>query len=411
MYYEDIMSQMDSLIAGIRPNKQSPSKEKLWEFVKESLAEIGQINEAYKKYFESGSAEAPAVFNDIEAKIEKIKLSYASLFDVQESGDSKVAELNKKIEEILAFHSQLLTGESSVQTNVEAAHKKIQELYVFLFGNDVEDGIHPELKEAIASILESKKDISEFETRLNDEIKPNLVEVQKDIDTKRTEIGALLSNATINTLAHGYAESKYEYSKPAPKKYVKIGTGLDILWTVIANISAFIFNVAGRHISFIVSYILFIFPLVAVSLIFMNEDAARIVLNSLAQENVAPSPLELIYVKTVISVPLIWVAWYGQRNISQRKRLYEEYNHKLRVVQMYLMFSTKEESYPLSSMLKLEETLIEVIGRNPSEVFGKDETILDKFADIVKASKGIADNTTKAIKKEANAIVNEIAKG
>jgi hypothetical protein len=155
--------------------------------------------------------------------------------------------------------------------------------------------------------------------------------------------------------------------------------------------------------------VLFILPLVAVSLIFMNEDAARIVLNSLAQENVAPSPLELIYVKTVISVPLIWVAWYGQRNISQRKRLYEEYNHKLRVVQMYLMFSTKEESYPLTNMAKLEETLIEVIGRNPSEVFGRDETILDKLADIVKASKGIVDDTARVVKKETKSLINEIS--
>jgi len=86
--------------------------------------------------------------------------------------------------------------------------------------------------------------------------------------------------------------------------------------------------------------------------------------------------------------------------------LFEEYNHKLRVVQMYLMFATKKESYPLDARDELETTLIEVIKRNPSEVFGRDETILDKFAGIF----GIGKSMVQEAVSEVSSVTEKIVK-
>jgi len=387
------MSKIDELIAGINPSKKNPNKEKLWEFVKESLEQIGQINEEYKKYFEKRIDEnIPTVFEDIEEKISKIKNSYIELFAQGDGEESMVVGLNKKINEIKEYHVKLLDGDKSIKSNIDEANQKIREFYEYLCGNEEDDGIEPSVREAITTILKSKQEISDFEAHLNEKIKPALEEMQGDITLKRKEINALLSNATATTLANAYAESKFEYSIPAIKDY-KSGK-------IILNIGTWVFNIIGRYIGYLFNHALFIVPIIFVSLIFTNEHVAQIILNSINKEGGMPSIGNLIYIKTAISIPLIWIAWYGQRNLSQRKRLSEEYNHKLRVVQMYLMFITNEQSYKLDNKRKLERILLDAIKRNPSKVFGKDETMLDKIAEIVRISKGGAEDLASgAVKK------------
>ncbi len=239
--------------------------------------------------------------------------------------------------------------------------------------------------------MKSKKTITDFEAHINDKIKPALKEVQGDIEVKRHEINALLSQATASTLAQAYAESKHEYSVPPLGRYE------DGKW--LRNLSVFFFNIFGRYLGFLFNYVLFVLPLVSVSLIFINESVASIVIESLSRGGVVPSAAELIYVKTIISVPLIWIAWYGHRNLSQRNGLTEEYNHKLRVVQMYLMFITNDSSYRLKDKVGLENALLEVIKRNPSEVYGHDETMLDKIIEIFRAKQ---ENIEDAAKKVGN---------
>jgi len=396
------MNKMDKLISGINTKKKSPNKEKLWEFVQESLSEIGQINESYKKYFESNDDESsPSVFSDIEVKIQKIKNAYINLFiSSGEGSSSKIEELEGFYSEIKEFHEELLDGDESKKSDIEEAHSKISSFYLYLFGdNEENEGIEPEVKKAVKDILQSKKDILDFEEHLKDKVKPALKNVQRDIDTKRKEVNALLSNATVRTLAQGYSESKHEYSRPAEKEF-----RFDKKWWLPFHfVYIFLFNVVWRHLSFILGYALFILPLVAVSFIFLTEQTAQIILRSLVSTSLNPTALELIYVKTIISLPLIWISWYGQRNISQRKRLFEEYNHKLRVVQLYLMFTSKEESssYQLDDRTQLEKILLDVIARNPSEVFGSDETILDKVADIVYAKQKGVDSALEKVEKTA----------
>lgn len=390
------MSLLDPMFASFSPNRKSFGRDQMIEFVKASLQEIKEINDAYKQYFEStDSSGAPSTFADIEAKVAKIRDAYVSLFNSTDTEDSKIEELDKKIEEIRDYHTELLEGTDSIKATVAEAQTKIDSFYVYLFGDEEDNaGIHDEVKEAIDHILQSKKDITDFEGKLNAEIIPALDATQKVLTKRLEEAGALLSDVTVNTLMNGYAESKYEYSKPAAKEYRALRVNswpADLAYDVYA----LIFNVVWRHLGFLLNYALFITPLAAVCAIFTNEQTAALVLQSLAQGGTNPSTLELIYVKTLISIPLIWVAWYGQRNISQRKRLYEEYNHKLRVVQMYLMFSQNPEAYPLDGKEELELALMRVIRRNPSEVFGRDETLLDKIAEVLLASKGIATSPGK----------------
>ena len=51
-----------------------------------------------------------------------------------------------------------------------------------------------------------------------------------------------------------------------------------------------------------------------------------------------------IAVSTIAGVPLLWIAWYCQRSISQINRIREEYNHKLRIMKLYDGFSKQDSS-------------------------------------------------------------------
>lgn len=411
------MSELDTLISKIDPDKKSPTKEQLWDFIKIALTEIGQINDLYKKFYE-GTDGAPALLSDIESRIKNIAESYDELYPSGITDDSVVSELKTQIEEIREFHSKLLTEDDSIEKDIIDFQEKITSFYIKLLGSNGTDGmakeietfytkltetdgieeetnrIYDEILEKHAELFDAEegetsvihdldsniKKIELYKKKVDTEVTPEiekareyLKEIKIDIDTKLEDVSALLSDATVKSLAEGYMESKSEYSK---QKY-KVSTP-DM--SSKEKFSIFLFNKFGRHITTLLNYSMFILPLIAVLLVFVEENTLEKIVENLNQNGIFPSSLELIYIKTIISLPLIWIALYGQRNISQRKRLFEEYNHKLRVVQMYLLFNTSDKAYQLtqSNKDKLAMILLDAIAYNPAKHLGKGETIIDR---------------------------------
>ncbi len=420
------MSNMDTLINGINPNKKSPNKEALWEFVKETLKLIGEINDYYKKLNEGSDNEA-AMITEIEDRYEEIKKMFDDLFAQDVNGKTKSADLLSKIEEIKEYHAELLTDDDSIKKDVEDSQKHITDFYSFLFGDEnneektkkaidaitafhtklkSEDGIETEVKEAYKLIVDkhaelfnapkgqkSKIDdleesigmIDTFHKNLEKKLKPELEEQKKfleelttDIKQKQGEVGSLLSNATVRTLAQGYMESMQEYSQKNSIPLEKVSLDKMLLLNILKNMYAMTFNHVLRHGKSFFNYLVFILPLIVICLIFIESDLFKDFLQ-INRDGVTFSGTEFMFYKTMLSLPLLWVAWFGQRNISQRRRLFEEYNHKLRVVQMYMLFTAEHTSYPMSNRSNLEGTLLGAIDSNPAEHLGKGETMLDNL--------------------------------
>ena len=61
--------------------------------------------------------------------------------------------------------------------------------------------------------------------------------------------------------------------------------------------------------------------------------------------DIPPENLEwkTIVIRATVGLPLIWIAWYFQRLLSQIKRIKEEYHHKERVMRVYEGFSKQIE--------------------------------------------------------------------
>ena len=447
---ENIDETITQLDAG-----QSPDNEKLNAFVKGALQQIKKINGAYKRLFESHDGKETVVA-EIEKSLLGIKTEYENLFTADTASVSKIAELNTKYEEIKKYHSELITDDKSIAADIADSQEKITEFYVELFGGaDGTTGKEEELKKAIEKIVsfhveltkengyevevenahkkitelysdlfEAKTgevskfselekgmgDISIFKGKIDSELTPFLegkktaiTEIAGDITQKQREINSLLSGATVKTLAQGYLESMQRYGFIGIKIASKDGTDGAITRHDIYNFAVFSLRWVMNSVTSILNYALFISPLLLIAAIFIEPTALKTFfsIESLGGNNLLGT--DFIFYKISVSIPLLWVSWLGQRNISQRKRMFEEYNHKLRVVQMYLHFMTTS-TYKLSDKTRLEEILLKVIDRNPTEVYGKDDTMLDKIIELVKVSKGIAKDAVDVVKQQPTGV-------
>lgn len=410
------------------------NKEEFDSFVKDALNQIKKISEAYKKLFEAPEGQQ-SVVAEIETRLEDTKQKYEHLFSTNEAGLSRVAELNTQIEEIKKYHQELISGETSIQSDIKESQDKITDFYIYLFGSsDGVEGQEQKVKSSIESILnfhtdltkeegykkaieEAHKEIIEahndlfsedeegtskisllnkdieqiktFRGTLESDIEPFIKETKDDINAKRRDVAALLDGATGGSLVEGFLKSKKEYKQEPDYKKLN-GSVWENISAIFSNFAAFIFSV----LTILVDYTLFIFPLLLSVFIFIQPDWVVSIVGIRSQEATISDFLGGLnfYGRLIISLPLWWISWFGQRSISHKRRLAEEYNHKAQVTKMYLNFVSKEteNSYPLEADAKntLHDELIKVIARHPGQVYGKDETMLDKVIQLVYAGRG-----------------------
>lgn len=434
------MSKIEELASSIQSNrKKLIKKEELHNFIIETIVLVGEINDAYKKLYE-GSESNPAILKEVEDKLDKIKEEYDNLFLANDDGGIKIEELHNQISNIKKYHDELLNGDQSTKTSVDNFKEEITNLYNFLFNKDAdgknkadnvknsieeinlfyeklsnsENGIDGEIEKIYESISKKYNDlytqdeegnfkikkldddikkITDFKDEINNVISPFLEETKADIKIKQQEVASLLAGSSGGSLIQGFLESKKEYrQEPNYKKFNKFSVKSFLLF--LYNIFLFFIN----FFTVAIDYILFIFPLIISVTIFIQPELVSKIINNNVPGNSISAYLASLnfYSRLIISLPLWWISWFGQRSISHKRRLAEEYNHKAQVTKMYLNFSSRETqgSYPISEKAKedLDQKLIEVIARHPGQVFGKDETMIDKIIQTIRAIRGAKNN-------------------
>ena len=93
---------------------------------------------------------------------------------------------------------------------------------------------------------------------------------------------------------------------------------------------------------------------------------------------------EYLLLRMPMGIPLIWIAWYCQRSLSQINRVREEYHHKERVMRIYHGFSKEIERLSESGksseqVLDFIKIVIQTIDRNPARVLDPSATMLDSM--------------------------------
>ena len=88
--------------------------------------------------------------------------------------------------------------------------------------------------------------------------------------------------------------------------------------------------------------------------------------------------LGAVFIRFTLGLPLVWIAWYCQRSISQTKRIKEEYQHKERIMKVYPAFMKQlSEGGAEGEKPEFVKTIIKAIERNPAEVLNPSKTFID----------------------------------
>ncbi len=429
------MNSLEKLAQESLSKRPYPKKEELLAFVEASLEQFGEISEMYSKFFESDE-DGQALIANAHDSIVRISSEFAKIFPSGTDAGSIADSIVNKFEEVKEYHAELLGGDQlegftddqSIRSKIAISYQKVSDFYNDLFGEGEDqkkasriisffeeltgaEGLEAETKRVAETMQEKHKELflknptteksaveeleegiqkaASFKTFLEEELSPDIdatkkrmADLEEDIETKKGDVEALLSDATAKSLAQGFLESKSEYSNGICKKYPSFSSKKFGMYA--QYVRTFLYNNVGRFIPTLINYLLFIAPLIAITLIFTNKELAKILLESVGTAKIiSENKLEAVYAKTAISLPMLWIAWYGQRNISQRKRLREEYNHKYRVLQMYLHFLEGKRTYTLDpeNRKALETILLSAIADNPARHLGKNETYIDNSRD------------------------------
>ncbi len=218
-----------------------------------------------------------------------------------------------------------------------------------------------EIDEKFRKLME----ISDRNTSITDNIK-KVDDLEKKLSKLEADAQDMMSDISTVELGKQYLEAKNRYSAPKPKmrfsrsKHIYIRYPINIYYWFLWIFKRVFHNGFFLYAGFILSLIVLTFSYFAI--VFSNDQNT--------------------YKDLVITIPMIWLAWFFQRKINTRDKLFELYNHKQKVMETYVAF--KNSAYDFKASDKMEEVLLEAIKKDPSECVGIDnttiiESVLDKL--------------------------------
>ena len=329
---------------------------------------------------------------DVNAKSEAISTIHSEASTIHSDLDEKNAEITSTIEAInkstTSAQDSLTESENisaslkkdqadaeKTKSEIDAFHGGIKELYNLLLTDtkgeedqdvDTQDEEDQEAKLSIKSqILETQEQIEKINSQAESDF-------SKLKDTLEKEIRSLLPEAGSAGLSSTYFQAKERYGPiPYDKKVHGSGRGARF-WHFIEN----------RWRNGLINYIAFIAPLVLLFVYFT--------LNPLEKD----VDFSTILIRFFISAPLATISLFGWSSIRLQRRLYEEYNHKQRVMQLYVSFADEVEKVGTEAHKKeLLTIMLRTVADKPTLAMNdKDKSFKDTLSQAL-PSKGKPDNT------------------
>lgn len=276
---------------------------------------------------------SPTSRKNVLKKLEKLDIDGRDVTEIMEKCLVRLNYLQDKVDRIM---ERPRLFEKEAQQKLDEIDGKFREIM--------------KIKDKSSSISEQLLNVSQLEDKL---------------DKMQTEAQLLLNNISTVQLGKQYLDAKNRYCYSIPPK--KISCSEKIYIRYILNCWFYILWIFKRifqlnfflYLGFIIS--LFLLLASYVLLIFSQSTS---------------------YKDLALTIPMLWAAWFFQRKINTREKLFEIYNHKQKVMETYVAF--KNSVYTFHAEDKMEDVLLEAIKKDPSDCIGKDnttliETILDKL--------------------------------
>lgn len=329
-------------------------KTKIESSVKEVSQKIISIDDSFKKIGEIKTASEAAwasIGDHLNQSNEKQKQIGAIVSSVTKQNTElqtkfsevnvKVNEVNTRNDEIRARYNEIIDTHKKLITDEKDAQSKV-----------VKKSISTEISELFSH---SKENFEEMRNYFEEQ-KKNFSDLYANLNGK---ILALLPSAGAAGLASTYFEAKGRYS------FVGEQCENSGKWSWVKKIMPYIFkNVSTTW----VYYGIFILPLLVLA--YLNR-------------NLLDSALTwpVIATRIVVGLPFFIVSYFGFSSINLNRKLYEEYNHKQRVMQLYHSFEKEVSSLDDNDLkLKLLNIMLDVVSDKPSDEIDKyDKHFVEKI--------------------------------
>jgi hypothetical protein len=271
----------------------------------EAAAESVKAIQESKKAFDGLRAEAQSAHDDLKSKHSDV--------------DEAIAEINKGNDAVKEIYNALFTDEGekkSIKTAISDLHERI--------GTTLVEAEAQNKDQADAFDAFKKASIDEKEELLRSSAK-GFADLQEKLEG---QILSLLPSAGAAGLASTYYDAKAKYSvTPFHPNPLRVGSWFQRKFGQDPT----------SLVSTIFFYVMFLGPIATIIWLFFDllHDLATLPAKSISDRY-------LIF-RTLIAVPLGTVSLFGYTSLRLHRRLYEEYNYKQRVMELYTSFSKEIE--------------------------------------------------------------------
>ncbi len=309
--------------------------------LEDELTDLKNKAETAKSGTEKAHQDIQAQQQTFQTSIDQTKKKLDELTNQQSSVQYKIDEIHISHDEIKKIHDELLVDEKDGEGEISGY------------------SIKSEINNLLAKIQEEHTAITTTHQDHKDKF-------SKLYDTLNEKIRSLLPGAGAAGLASSYYEAKMKYtttndfSLPDDKKKK-------------LSLRAF----APQWGAYIFHYILFLTPLVGLVWMFFNSGFNEI------PDVFAEQPYTALLYKLTLTLPLVAISSFGFTALMTSKRLYEEYNHKQRVMQLYYSFKEEIELAQNPDLnVKLLHVMLDVVKDKPaSKMTRKQTSLLDSMQD------------------------------
>lgn len=379
----EFIEQSDDIISNLKNNQTNANSE--LEALKAIIVGLKKSEQEVQGRIEDVSGLVEKLEN-IRSESESARESVSG--DIQAICDSKEDFENKKIQaqETLDKLNEDYEEISNTLNSVQKDHSRVSQFASELLDDrvDTEGNSIPSIKAKISKVQdESSKELAS--------IKNLHLTLQEDFDELKTElknkIESLLPGATVAGLSFAYSDAKAIYGA--------IPVNSDKDGNVTKKRAAWHYFVQAVKVG--INYVLFIAPLCFISWFLWEWVSSNMTLSAqnIELKNHA-DPLFFIF-RLLISAPLGLISYFGYSSIQLNRRLYEEYNHKQRVMQVYHGFE-REISELEDPELKraLLGIMLNVVNYKPSTSMAEHQ----KMPDVVESLKGLIGSVNPLKPKE-----------
>ena len=329
--------------------------------VQTDIQTIGQVKaqlEELKGQAQNANNELISQQNNLSGNIsgitgihEQAKQQYADLFEDQKDEAGSVIKKSTKTQ-IQEFFAEIKTRLDETNTDREDTKQQLDELRA-----------------------KSKTDSDELKNKSQNDIQTLVTNTKNEFlhlkETLEADIRSLLPDAGAAGLASTYFEAKSKYAPtPFEGKLGSKSTWKDVAW-----------HHAKSAAVGVIFYAMFIVPLAFIVYYFYD---LMDYLKKNPQDPGKGFDHELWMFRALLTLPLATISYFGWSSIRLYRRLYEEYNHKQRVMQLYYSFKDEiKESGDDEQKKALLTIMLATVSNKPSLTMNRyDRSIEEMFPSL-----------------------------